>query len=234
MDRLQRILPLIHANACNINGESIVHMVARRGDTEMLQVLLEDGGASVQVSDDMGRTPLHDVCWVADYPAFDAVELILQRDIRLLYIQDRRGSLPLNYVPRAHWSLWRDFLDQVADEYFPVDRANSWNTPPPLCTMAPDEKPLPNPPQALPHKLVYLVCSGQLLMEEALFMQENGFEKLEHGTGLDEDDYFSDEDEDDESSYFSEDSESDFDEDDEAEDDFHVSSLMNMVRAWDS
>ena len=51
----------ISPNPCNAYGESLVHMVARRGDHELLNMMLECG-TSIQVSDDYGRTPLHDAC----------------------------------------------------------------------------------------------------------------------------------------------------------------------------
>ena len=44
----------LNPNACNKFGESVVHMVCRRGCHAVLQVLIE-AGCSVQVCDDFGR-----------------------------------------------------------------------------------------------------------------------------------------------------------------------------------
>jgi ankyrin repeat protein len=49
-------------NACNSFGQSLVHMVCRLGHFQMLQVLM-DHGCNLQISDEHGRTPLHDICW---------------------------------------------------------------------------------------------------------------------------------------------------------------------------
>lgn len=50
---------------CNAYGESLVHLICRRGDADMLQVML-DMGTDIAVADDFGRTLLHDACWAAN------------------------------------------------------------------------------------------------------------------------------------------------------------------------
>ena len=47
-------------NPCNKFGESIIHMICRCGNEELLKIFLEYG-CNLQVCDDFGRTPLHDV-----------------------------------------------------------------------------------------------------------------------------------------------------------------------------
>lgn len=83
----------------------------------MLRVLL-DAGSSVQVSDDFGRTPLHDACWTAS-PNFETISLLLEKDPWLLSITDCRGSTPLGYVRKAHWAVWNGFLGAIIDKYWP-------------------------------------------------------------------------------------------------------------------
>ena len=62
IDKLRSIIESgISPNPCNAYGESLVHMVARRGNHDILRMMLECG-TSIQVSDDYGRTPLHDAC----------------------------------------------------------------------------------------------------------------------------------------------------------------------------
>ena len=83
----------------------------------MLRVLL-DAGSSVQVSDDYGRTPLHDACWTPN-PNFETISLLLEKDPWLLSIADCRGSTPLGYVRKAHWGVWIGFLGAIVDRYWP-------------------------------------------------------------------------------------------------------------------
>ena len=45
---------------CNTHGESILHLVCRRGSEDMLRFLMEEAGVSVRIRDDKGRTPFHD------------------------------------------------------------------------------------------------------------------------------------------------------------------------------
>ncbi|CAM9971584.1 unnamed protein product, partial [Phaeothamnion confervicola] len=103
-------------NACNRFGESVLHLAARRGCLEVMRAMLA-GGASVAVSDDYGRTPLHDACWTSR-PRFDVVQLILDCDVNLLRVVDSRGVPPLGYIKRDLWAAWAAFLDEVQDRYW--------------------------------------------------------------------------------------------------------------------
>jgi len=108
----------ISANPCNSYGESLIHLLCRRGNIELLKIFSEYG-CEVQICDDFGRTPLHDACWTVE-PQFDVVRLLLTRDRRLLNIVDCRGSSPLQYVKRDNWPLWVEFLDSVKDVFWPM------------------------------------------------------------------------------------------------------------------
>lgn len=50
----------ISPNPCSDAGDSLIHLLCRRGDSKMLKLFL-DYGASIQVADSLGRTPLHEV-----------------------------------------------------------------------------------------------------------------------------------------------------------------------------
>lgn len=63
----------VSQNPCNAYGESILHMICRRGDFELLNVFLKHG-ADVKVCDDFGRTPLHDACWTAKVSIYIMIE----------------------------------------------------------------------------------------------------------------------------------------------------------------
>lgn len=107
-------------NPSNMYGESLLHNICRLGNGALLDLAFRYG-ASVQVCDDLGRTPLHDACWAAD-PTLDVFEMIIDRDPQLLHLSDARGNVPLQYVRRDHWSVWKDYLDHIKDRYWPDRR----------------------------------------------------------------------------------------------------------------
>lgn len=155
-------------NPCNPFGESIVHMVCRRGDTKMLKVLI-DKGCSLQVTDDFGRTPLHDACWTAE-PNFEIVQLILDTDERLLHMLDCRGSSPLSYIKKDHWPLWIEFFHSKIDKYWsPRDVSKEGEEPPPkLVGEPPHSRPIPDPQGAASIEMATLIASGNIELEEVL------------------------------------------------------------------
>uniref|UniRef100_A0A7S2XSZ0 Glutaminase n=1 Tax=Attheya septentrionalis TaxID=420275 RepID=A0A7S2XSZ0_9STRA len=103
---------------CNKFGESIVHMACRTGSTKLLLFLLEEGNVSLRVTDDFGRTPLHDACWSRE-PDFGLIRLLISRDPDLLLLADKRGVPPLGYVRRDHWGQWSRFLNENRDMIIP-------------------------------------------------------------------------------------------------------------------
>jgi hypothetical protein len=135
-------------NPCNSFGESILHMICRRGDHKLLKIFL-DYGCSVQISDDFGRTPLHDACWTSN-PCFQTVETLLNKDRWLLHIVDCRGSTPLNYVKKDNWQQWKQFLDRQKDIWWPqrdlsVLDGDGKEEPPDIIKKPPHSVPLPDP-----------------------------------------------------------------------------------------
>lgn len=174
---LQAILDCgLSPNPCNQFGESVVHMVCRRGDYKLLKILV-NAGCSLQVTDDFGRTPLHDACWTAE-PSFDCVELILNRDARLLHIVDCRGSSPLSYVKRDHWKQWIDFFRSKADTYWPARDVSKEGeqTPPTLVGAAAHSGPISDPKNAIPIELATLISSGKLDPNEFLRRKKEAME----------------------------------------------------------
>lgn len=90
-------------------GESLLHLACRKGMVEMTRFLVLEGGVPLQVCDDFGRTPLHDACWAPE-PNFKLIDSILQLCPDLLYVRDRRGSTPLQYVRRSQWKHWNAYF----------------------------------------------------------------------------------------------------------------------------
>eukprot|EP00752_Nemacystus_decipiens_P017518 g15701.t1 len=106
-------------DACNRFGDSVLHMACRRGRAVALRFLLRaTGPAGVVLSDDFGRTVLHDACWTAS-PRFDVASAVLDVDTRLLRTLDSRGSSPLQYVPEDQWPLWCAFFESRKEMYWP-------------------------------------------------------------------------------------------------------------------
>ena len=149
-------------NPCNDFGESIVHMACRRGDSKLLRVLVQ-AGCCLQVTDDFGRTPLHDACWTAE-PNFSLVEIILNADERLLHIVDCRGSSPLSYVKRDHWSKWIGFFESKKDVYWKPRNVQKDGEEgiPPLVAEAPHSRPIKDPAQAAPLQVAKQLASGTM------------------------------------------------------------------------
>jgi hypothetical protein len=235
----------VSPNPCNTFGESLLHMICRRGDVDLLKVLLECG-TNLQVADDYGRTPLHDACWAAK-PAFAVVDLILERDPRLLYMSDCRGALPLSYVRKEHWCEWVPYLEARKHTYWPVltnntdtDSQAKAQAPPLLCTQGANTRPLRDPKDALTCEMAKMVVSGKMQPDEAQFLkydvtdeddesrssseaeedaEESGDESGSEGSGSG-----TESDSDDDSEYDSEDDASDFSLDED-----EMASILNTL-----
>ena len=159
----------ISKNPCNVYGESILHKICRLGDMKLLTVML-DAGCDVQIADDYGRTPLHDACWAAT-PAFDVVETLMERDIRLFHMSDCRGALPLSYVRKEHWALWLQFLESKKEVFWP--RGGGDPLPPALTLHKPNTRPAPLPKSPLTLELARMVANGRMTPEEAQFLNSD-------------------------------------------------------------
>jgi hypothetical protein len=175
-------------NPCNRYGESLVHTVSRFGNHVLLKVLL-DQGCTVQVSDDYGRTPLHDgaydyvkrtlkqyylltfttAFWTAR-PSFDTVGLLLQQDPHLLFLMDTRGNVPLDNVRKEDWETWIHFFRDRLDVYWAIPGDPE---PSPLMTKSVVRLPLADPENALPIDVAKLVASGRVQPGEALLLVAN-------------------------------------------------------------
>lgn len=52
----------LSTNPANAHGEGLINLVCRLGAIDVLKAMVA-AGCDVQVSDDYGRTPMHDACW---------------------------------------------------------------------------------------------------------------------------------------------------------------------------
>lgn len=166
LDEFQKLLDCgLSPNPMNGFGESLVHAICRRGSYEFLSVLV-DAGCDLQVSDNLGRTPLHEACWSAK-PNFRLVERILFADPRMMLLTDCRGATPLSYVAKKNWPAWLQFLESVKDDYWPVRDAGRLGAegPPPLICVAPGSRPMPDPARAPTLDMAHKLASGQMAPE---------------------------------------------------------------------
>lgn len=203
-------------NPCNQFGESLLHMVCRRGDLGLLKVMIE-AGSSLQVADDYGRTPLHDGFWAAD-PAYGVVETILKRDAGLFFMKDKRGALPLSYAHKSHWHDWMTWFDENIDRFFSEEDAKFYQ-PTDLVLMRPNSFSLPEPKTDLSLELIKMVACGDLSPQEARVMSEAARDDDSTAADTVDDDITSlyDDDEEDDSDCDSDEYDSDGDGDDDDE-----------------
>jgi Ankyrin repeats (3 copies) len=158
----------ISPNACNSFGQSIVHMVCRLGHFHMLQVLL-DFGCNIQIADDHGRTPLHYICHTEN-PSFDVVSMCLEIDCQMLFVQDSRGHVPLDYVRPSMRRKWIQFLEQNMSNLWPKRYSFQGEEPaPPITRLSPNSIHLKDPSNALPIKVAKMLAAGKISNDEAGF-----------------------------------------------------------------
>ncbi|CAB9501326.1 ANK [Seminavis robusta] len=121
MGKLKRLHKAGHHMSARAQfGESIVHICARRGTPEMLRYLLEDATVSARVCCDYGRTPLHDAAWSTDAKSLKMMQILITACPDLLLIQDKRGFMPLDYIPKDRWPHCCAFLDKHKSSLMPT------------------------------------------------------------------------------------------------------------------
>ena len=98
-------------DCCNRFGESLVSMVCRRGNADVVRFLVKEANVSLLLRDDYGRTVLHDAFWTSE-PKLELVDFLLQEVPDLLCVKDVRGHAPLDYVRAEHWDEWTSFLKE--------------------------------------------------------------------------------------------------------------------------
>ena len=107
-------------DACNAQGESLVHLAARRHNVGLLKFLHQTAGVSLKVRDDCGKTALDELSWtrlaktqtsLSDRSKyFAAIVYVVTHCPELLVSRDKRGFTPFHYIPRESWAVWKDFL----------------------------------------------------------------------------------------------------------------------------
>ena len=97
-------------NACNANGEYLIHLACRRSSAATVQFLLTEAKVCPTVRDTMGRTILHDICWKS-FADVNTMALALSVvPPQMLLAQDVRGHTPFDFCRQNHWGTWITFL----------------------------------------------------------------------------------------------------------------------------
>lgn len=107
-------------------------------------------------------------------PSFDAVAMVLEIDCRMLFLQDSRGHVPLSYVREDQWSKWIHFLDIRKEEFWPKRNTSMGEErDPTLAKLRPNSRPIHDPMNALPIKLVTMVAAGTIKPDEVEYLLKN-------------------------------------------------------------
>mmetsp|Transcript_23451 Transcript_23451/g.38197 ORF Transcript_23451/g.38197 Transcript_23451/m.38197 type:complete len:673 (-) Transcript_23451:106-2124(-) len=156
-------------NPCNQFRDSVFFdLVIKRSNLEVFECLLEHG-CDLQVTDGFGRTPLHHCCWASKF-CRPIAEMILDRDPVQIFLEDKHGQTPLEYIRSDLHGEWNDFLEEVADIYWPAGGKL------PRIASPKDRRPdghLADPPNALSVTLAAMVSSGNVTPEQIASMDEH-------------------------------------------------------------
>lgn len=102
----------VSLEACNNQGESLLHLACRRSNVDTLRLLVLEAGVDVHVRDDMGRSVLHDLFWRPEVAAEHLRLLLSVMDPSFLLLEDSRGHTPLDYSRQENWKEWNAFFLQ--------------------------------------------------------------------------------------------------------------------------
>lgn len=148
-------------NPCNKFRDSMVDLVCKRANGEVFKCLVNHG-CDLRVCDGFGRTPLHHCCWANEFSA-DIAETILEIDWLQLFIEDKRGQIPLEYIRPDQAAEWVEFLEDNRQRFFPI--GGKIPAIYPVKISRPDNI-LPDPDNSLPVELASAISSGRLTPDE--------------------------------------------------------------------
>ena len=155
-------------NPCNQFRDSIVDLVCKRNNVAIFKCLLEHG-CDIRVVDGFGRTPLHHCAWASVFSR-EIAEAILERDPLQIFIEDKRGQTPMEYVRVNIMSDWTEFLEEMADKFWPKGQ------PVARLVRPKDSRPdgtLPDPKNAVSAGLASMISSGNITPEQFNLMSED-------------------------------------------------------------
>ena len=147
-------------------------MACRWGQFDIFSLLIAYE-CEVRISDDSGRTPLHDACLAAE-PNLLIVETLLKVDKRMMFFADSRGMIPMAYVRKPHWAQFTRFFMLVRDDWWPNRdvMAKGKEKPPRLARKKPNSRPVPVPKRQIPLDIARQLASGDMMAAEWDFMSK--------------------------------------------------------------
>ncbi len=148
-------------NPCNKFRDSMIDLVCKRANGEIFKCLVNHG-CDLRVCDGFGRTPLHHCCWASEFSPIIA-ETILEIDWLQIFIEDKRGQIPLEYIRPDQAAEWVEFLEDNRQRLFPPGGRS------PTLLAVKDYRPdnvIPDPPNALPIELASAISSGRLTPDD--------------------------------------------------------------------
>jgi Ankyrin repeats (3 copies) len=161
-------------NPCNQFRDSILDLVCKRNNVAIFKCLLEHG-SDIRVVDGFGRTPLHHCAWASNF-CREIAEAILERDPLQIFIEDKRGQTPMEYVRANIISDWTEFLEEMADKFWPKGQ------PVARLVRPKDSRPdgtLPDPMNSISAGLASMISSGNITPEQ--FSQMSDEAKKSYG-----------------------------------------------------
>ena len=162
-------------NPCNQFRDSILgDLVCKQGNLSIYKCFVEKFNADLRVVDGFGRTFLHHCCWAHEL-CRPMVEDILRRDPVQIFLRDKQEKTALEYVSPDAYGAWNDFLNEVADKYWPSVRKLPDSTFPFSGRLPTGD--LMDPPTALSPRLAEGVASGKITPQEALIMKAESHAK---------------------------------------------------------
>jgi hypothetical protein len=158
-------------NPCNQFRDTILgDLVCKQSNVPIYRCLVDEFHADIQVVDGFGRAPLHHCCWSHNL-CKEIVTDILQRDPAQIFLKDKHGKTPLDYVQPDAYEDWNDFLLDVSNTYWPVDGEL------PNLISPRDRRPNGDhvdPSNALSPFLAASVSSGLITPEDAIAKMKSG------------------------------------------------------------
>lgn len=102
-------------DACNQQGETVLHTACRRGTLATVKFLVTQAKVPVTYRDEVGRSVLHDCAW-RPMPDFAMMDFLISTcPPEMLVIEDVRGHACMDYTRKRDWNLWTVFLQQRVD-----------------------------------------------------------------------------------------------------------------------
>uniref|UniRef100_A0A7S0XL50 Uncharacterized protein n=1 Tax=Pseudo-nitzschia delicatissima TaxID=44447 RepID=A0A7S0XL50_9STRA len=161
----------ISPNPCNQFRDSILgDLVCKQGNFPIYKCFVDEFDADLRVVDGFGRTLLHHCCWAQDL-CRPMVEDILQRDPIQIFLRDKQGKTPLEYVREDGFGTWNTFLNDVADKYWSRDSKLPQFAFPASARRLPNGD-LMDPPDALTPALAAGVASGKITPQAVVTMSD--------------------------------------------------------------